>query len=90
MSALRQLLIGRFEGKYVVAFKADTPQDVIDQAAKDIEAQGGKIGHKYDTVMKGFAATLPDNLLTTFKAHDKVDYIEADGEVSAYAKTLGI
>ncbi|KAI8822579.1 protease propeptide/inhibitor [Fimicolochytrium jonesii] len=77
-------------GKYIVVFKEGTAQNVIDQAAKDVEAQGGKIGHRYDTTMKGFSATVPDNVITTFKAHEKVDYIEADGEVSAYAKSIGI
>ncbi|KAJ3016729.1 hypothetical protein HKX48_003896 [Thoreauomyces humboldtii] len=77
-------------GKYIVIFKSDTPQDVIDKAAKDVEASGGKVGHKYDTTMKGFAATLPDQTLTTFQAHKNLDYIEADGEVSAFAKNAGI
>ncbi|KND00483.1 uncharacterized protein SPPG_04799 [Spizellomyces punctatus DAOM BR117] len=77
-------------GKYIVVFKSDTPQEVINKAANDVEASGGTIGHRYDSVMKGFSATLPDNVLTTFQSHDKVDYIEADGEVSAYAKSKGI
>ncbi|TPX71223.1 hypothetical protein SpCBS45565_g01258 [Spizellomyces sp. 'palustris'] len=99
-------------GKYIVVFKSDTPQEVVDKAAKDVEASGeqtdgsinirllpelnilmslgGTVGHRYDSVMKGFSATLPDNVLTTFESHDKVDYIEADGEVSTYAKSKGI
>ncbi|KAJ3162664.1 hypothetical protein HDU86_003637 [Geranomyces michiganensis] len=77
-------------GKYIVIFKSDTPKEVIDQAAKDVEAKGGSIGHRYDTTMRGFSAQVPDGLLTTFKEHKNLDYIEADGEVSAYAKSVGI
>ncbi|KAI8923928.1 hypothetical protein BC831DRAFT_468468 [Entophlyctis helioformis] len=77
-------------GKYIVMFKADTPKDVIDKAADDVVKQGGTIGHRYDSSILGFAATMPDNLLTSLNTHAHVDVIEADGEVSAYAKTLGI
>ncbi|KAI8587983.1 hypothetical protein BDZ88DRAFT_211577 [Geranomyces variabilis] len=77
-------------GKYLVIFKPDTPDHVLEKAAKDVEAKGGSIGHRYDTTMKGFSATLPDEALTSFQAHEALDYIEADGEVSAYAKSKGI
>ncbi|KAI8913835.1 hypothetical protein PhCBS80983_g04375 [Powellomyces hirtus] len=77
-------------GSYIVVFKPDTPDHVIEKAAKDVEASGGKIGHRYDSTMKGFSATVPDQVITTFQAHENLDYIEADGEVTAYAKSVGI
>ncbi|TPX60294.1 hypothetical protein PhCBS80983_g01867 [Powellomyces hirtus] len=69
-------------GSYIVVFKPETPADVIEKAAKDVEASGGKIGHRYDSTMKGFSATMPEGLVSTFKAHKHLDYIEADGKVS--------
>ncbi|KAJ3181175.1 hypothetical protein HDU87_001304 [Geranomyces variabilis] len=53
-------------GKYLVIFKPDTPDHVLEKAAKDVEAKA------------------------SFQAHEALDYIEADGEVSAYAKSKGI
>lgn len=106
-------------GSYIVVFKAGVAKDVVEKAIKDVEAKGGKINHRYDTVFTGFAATVPDSVLCEFelrgggwrlsclmvsdridsldfffpavmKQHPSVDYIEADGEVSALAKKMGI
>eukprot|EP00842_Homolaphlyctis_polyrhiza_P004032 jgi/Hompol1/462/HPOL_005315-RA len=77
-------------GKYIVMFKEGTPKEVIDKAAADIVSQGGVIGHRYDSSILGFSAELPDNVLTTFVKHEHVDAVEADGTVSAFAKSLGV
>jgi hypothetical protein len=50
-------------GNYIVAFKKGVVKDVVEKAIKDIEATGGKIKHRYDTVFTGFAATIPDSIL---------------------------
>ncbi|KAJ3195731.1 hypothetical protein HDU67_004288 [Dinochytrium kinnereticum] len=76
--------------KVIVMFKAGTPADRIEQAVKDIEANGGSVGHRYSNTILGFAATIPDNVLTTFQSNDLIEAIEADGEVSIYAKSKGL
>ncbi|KAL1924601.1 uncharacterized protein VTP21DRAFT_4255 [Calcarisporiella thermophila] len=76
------------KGKYIVVFKQDTPADVIEKAANDIKDKGGEIGHRYDSVLKGFSATVPDHHLGTLDAHEHVDYIESDGVVTTCAKQL--
>ncbi|KAF9126158.1 hypothetical protein BGX30_000137 [Mortierella sp. GBA39] len=70
--------------KVIVVFKAETPADEIKNAEDSIIAQGGKITHRYSSALLGFAAELPDNSFQALKVHPKVDYIEADGAVSAY------
>ncbi|KAF8608616.1 protease propeptide/inhibitor [Ceratobasidium sp. AG-I] len=67
--------------KYIVVFKDGTPQSEIDKAATDVETAGGKVTHRYDTVLTGFAAEIPDAHLTSLQSFvgDKIDYIEPDG-----------
>jgi hypothetical protein len=68
--------------KYIVVFTADTEQDIIDKTAKDVESAGGTVGHRYGFGgFKGFAASIPDKMLETLKAHEKIESIEIDGEV---------
>jgi hypothetical protein len=38
----------------------------------------------------GFACTTSDSTLQTLQQHKMIDYIEADGTVTAYAKKSGI
>ncbi|KAI9293094.1 protease propeptide/inhibitor [Neoconidiobolus thromboides FSU 785] len=77
-------------GNYIVTFKSGTEDHVLESAIKDIESRGGKITHKYDTVLKGFAASVPDDHLSTLQSHEHVDNIESDGPVTTQAKQLGI
>ncbi|KAF9367429.1 hypothetical protein CPC16_006507, partial [Podila verticillata] len=49
--------------KVIVAFKPETTPAQIDNAIKDIEAQGGKIIHRYGAALNGFAAEIPDDSL---------------------------
>ncbi|KAG4091684.1 hypothetical protein H8356DRAFT_1707133 [Neocallimastix lanati (nom. inval.)] len=77
-------------GDYIVCFKEGTSNEVIEKAIAEVKAQGGEIKQRYETTMLGFAAKLPDQVLTTMTNSSDVDFVEADGQVSAYAKTLGI
>ncbi|KAK3818287.1 MAG: hypothetical protein JOS17DRAFT_670129, partial [Linnemannia elongata] len=51
-----------------------------------IQQTGGKITQRYTSALLGFAAELPDNSFQALSAHPQLDYIEADGPVSAYGK----
>ncbi|KAF9956494.1 hypothetical protein BGZ70_009855 [Mortierella alpina] len=74
--------------KVIVVFKDNTPASEIANAASEIESQGGKITHRYETALLGFAAEMPDSAVQTMSVHPHVSYVEADGQVSAYAKKL--
>ncbi|KAF9999265.1 hypothetical protein BGZ79_007133 [Entomortierella chlamydospora] len=74
--------------KVIVIFKKGTEPSVIEAAAKDIESQGGKIGHRYNSALLGFAAEIPDVGINALITNANVDYVEPDGEVSAYAQNL--
>ena len=62
---------------YIVSFKEDTQQSVVDKLIKDIESAGGKITHRY-TIIRGFAGQIPPKMLDILRAHEKIASIEAD------------
>lgn len=77
-------------GKYIVLFKKGTSKAIIETEVAKVAAAGGVVGHRYEDTLLGFAATLPDDHIDTLVKSEHVDVIEGDGEVSAFAKTLGI
>ncbi|KAI9228343.1 MAG: serine proteinase inhibitor IA-1 [Piptocephalis tieghemiana] len=78
-------------GKYIVVFKKDAPQEVIDKMMEDVSTEGGKIEHHYKmTKMRGFSASIPDAFLTNLTGDQYIETIEPDGEVTTMAKSLGI
>ncbi|KAJ7084383.1 hypothetical protein B0H15DRAFT_393258 [Mycena belliarum] len=74
-------------GKYIVVFKSTATKEEIDKFAETVNGDGGEVTHRYDTLMKGFAATLAPNTLASFNsnlqaADSPIDYIEPDGVVT--------
>ncbi|KAI1314760.1 hypothetical protein EDD11_001729 [Mortierella claussenii] len=74
--------------KVIVVFKDGTPQEEITKAENNILAQGGKVTQRYSAALLGFAAEVPDNSFQSLVSHPQVDYVEPDGEVTAYASGL--
>ncbi|ORY41995.1 hypothetical protein BCR33DRAFT_851996 [Rhizoclosmatium globosum] len=72
--------------KLIVVFKAGTAAEVVEAAAQRITANGGTIGHRYETTLIGFAASVPDGALASLYDDVAIESIEADGEVSALFK----
>ncbi|GAC95992.1 hypothetical protein PHSY_003570 [Pseudozyma hubeiensis SY62] len=72
---------------YIVIFKDGTPQSAIDEYKSKLQRAGGTITQTFDSIVKGFAATIPDNVaheLTTASAggkHEHIEYVEPGGEV---------
>ncbi|PWN35310.1 uncharacterized protein FA14DRAFT_39994 [Meira miltonrushii] len=78
---------------YIVIFKDDAPSSKIDEEIKKVTDAGGKITQRYDSsIMKGFAAQMPENLvqsytsLTAGSKHDYLSYIEPDQQVHTMQK----
>lgn len=63
---------------YIVIFIRTVPQDIVDAAEAKVLARGGTIMYRYSTVIKGFAATLTDDLYGILEANPWISYIEAD------------
>lgn len=40
---------------------------------------GGEVTHRYGAALKGFAAKLTEQTLTSFQGSDIIEYVEADG-----------
>lgn len=47
---------------------------------------GGNITHRYESALLGFSAELPNSSVMAMTDNVHVDYVEADGEVTAYAR----
>jgi len=71
-------------GKYIVVFRDDTSPEVIDQAINDVIENGGQVNTRWDEIMKGFSATIPEAHLETLKSLQggSIEYIEPDGIVT--------
>jgi len=70
--------------KYIVVFKPHATPQQIEQYAAQVVAAGGQVGHRYDSIIKGFSANIPDNVVAIFQdnlADSPVDYIEPDSIV---------
>ncbi|KAI9364033.1 hypothetical protein BD770DRAFT_379123 [Pilaira anomala] len=74
---------------YIVTFKSDTPQDVIDAQIKQVEDSGCKITHRYNAAIKGFSVEVPDEHVSTLSfSSPHLNGVEADGEVTTQGKAL--
>ncbi|KAL1932177.1 hypothetical protein VTP01DRAFT_9233 [Rhizomucor pusillus] len=74
---------------YIVTFKKDTPDDVIEKHIAQTEASGAKVKHRYNSAIKGYSVEVPDDAVSTLSfKHEDVEYVEADGEVTTQGKAL--
>ncbi|KAI0315478.1 serine proteinase inhibitor IA-1 [Amylostereum chailletii] len=71
-------------GKYIVVFKKTASDEVIEQHANDVAKAGGAVHSRYDTVLRGFSASIPEAHLTQLQSLQggDIDYIEPDGVVT--------
>ncbi|KAF9098182.1 hypothetical protein BGX27_000839 [Mortierella sp. AM989] len=75
--------------KVIVIFKSGTSEGDINAAVQKIQAEGGTIGHRYNSALLGFSAEIPDSSLQSLTTgNTQIDYIEGDGEVSIYAEGI--
>ncbi|KAI1313453.1 hypothetical protein EDD11_002560 [Mortierella claussenii] len=68
---------------YIVVFKQTAAAQAIEKIENDIVASGGKVGHRYDTVLKGLSAWIPASAVSALSTNPAIAYIEEDGEVVA-------
>jgi len=72
--------------KYIVIFKDSATPDDIQRYADGVQQDGGgEIVHRYDTILKGFAATMSESHLSSLQSNlqsSPIDYIEEDGVVT--------
>jgi len=70
-------------GKYIVVFKENVTPEQIGKYINDVNSNGGEVGQRFDPVLNGFSATIPDGFLSHLQSlqGDLIDYIEPDGVV---------
>ncbi|KAJ6625651.1 hypothetical protein B0H10DRAFT_2211922 [Mycena sp. CBHHK59/15] len=60
-------------GKYIVVFKSSASKEDIEKFAQTVSGDGGEVTHRYDSLMKGFAATLNEKTLQQFQSLQSED-----------------
>src|SRR5687767_8192929 len=74
---------GAIRDNYIVVFRKDTPPGLEHAAASDVARQHGAAVHfTYSTVLRGFAATLPEQAVKALARNPHVLFIEADMTVA--------
>jgi len=68
---------------FIVTFKDDASEQKIADVKEQIKENGGQITQEY-TLIKGFAASIPDAFLSNLQSlhADVIDAIEPDGKVT--------
>ncbi len=74
-------------GRYMVVLKSGHSNEVLNAAIKAILPLGGKVLHRYNFALHGFAASLPPQALSLLQHNPNVDYIEAEGTLSPTASS---
>ncbi|CAN6638627.1 hypothetical protein TRVA0_017S00760 [Trichomonascus vanleenenianus] len=79
-------------GKYIVVFEKGpaTPENIVEVVKAKLVALGASIGYEYHTVLKGFALTIPKDVMVKFQKEDEASvqskefpfFIEEDKEVT--------
>jgi len=72
--------------KYIVIFKDSATDQEIQQYVDGVQKdRAGQVVHRYDSIMKGFAASISPSYLTFMQSNIQdgpIDYIEEDGVVT--------
>jgi subtilisin family serine protease len=77
---------GPLADQYIVVFKPSVT-DVDGEIDRAAAAAGAQVHYRYYSAIKGFAATLPAPALEGLSRNPNVEFIEADGEMTADALT---
>ncbi|KAF8157022.1 protease propeptide/inhibitor [Crassisporium funariophilum] len=65
--------------RYIVVFKNGVTKEQIDQYVNNVNKNGGEVGHRWDSILNGFSATLPESFLMSLQNDELIEYIEPDG-----------
>lgn len=86
-STLRSAAAG--ESRYIVVFKRPAAIDAIRSARAGAQARGGQVHFDYQSVLNGFAATLPAPAVEALQRNPNVERIEPDTTVTAAVTQVG-
>ncbi|CAG8610289.1 2597_t:CDS:1 [Paraglomus occultum] len=66
------------QNRYIIVLKDDATPEDLEKFEAHIINSGGKIVHRYTEVLKGFAVSMPEDVVMTMKDDPSVDSIELD------------
>lgn len=73
------------EGRYIVVFNKTSSKEAARSASRDARASDGRIHYRYNSAIKGFAATLSKRAVESLRSNPNVDFIEADQRINLSA-----
>lgn len=68
---------------YIVTMEKDAPAEELEKAKQKVKDSGGNITHEYK-LFKGFAAEIPEGVVTELNSDEKVENVELDQEVRTF------
>ncbi|MPZ70641.1 MAG: S8 family serine peptidase [Actinobacteria bacterium] len=72
---------GAIKGRYIVVFDKSVSGKSLKSAGRNVQAQGGQIHYRYNSAIKGFAATLSKQQVESLRKDSRVSFIEADHRI---------
>jgi len=67
--------------KFIVVFNDDVTPEQIKKYVQEINENGGNVTQEY-SLLKGFAASLPESFAHNLRSDKLIKYIEPDGVVT--------
>ncbi|KAG6842092.1 hypothetical protein C0991_002746 [Blastosporella zonata] len=63
--------------QYIVVFKEGVTKEDVDKYAQQVEDNGGNVTNRYESVLNGFAAHLPESFFLSLQDDGLIDYIDS-------------
>jgi len=72
---------------FIFLFKDSVPREAVRRHAQDLAARhGGQVDHVYETALRGFAATIPQQAAARLARDPRIAYYEPDGIAHAIGR----
>ncbi|KAG2008544.1 hypothetical protein CC2G_013967 [Coprinopsis cinerea AmutBmut pab1-1] len=68
--------------RYVIAFRRGVTPEEVDLYMQTINNNGGKVIRRFESIINGFKAELPEEFLENLRHERTIEYIEPEGVVT--------
>ena len=75
---------------HIVTFTENADHVAMQHVISLVETAGGTIRHRYKTVLKGFAASIPESIFEDIEDHPAVAFVDLDGAVGVAAQQAAV
>jgi len=64
--------------RYIITFKPHVSDAAIEAYMENLERHGALVHQSYSPLLKGFSASIPDDLVYSLENSHLIDYVEPD------------